>query len=373
MNRREFLGSSLTAGAALAAAPLANGAAVTAAPAPQNDAASTKNVKKLPIGVFNHPYTGMPLDTMLDKLASVGAECVEVGAGGYSATSQCPVAELAADKAKAKAWKKKFDDHGIPILALSGHGNSLHPDAAKAKAFEDDFRNTIILAGMLEIPTVVGFSGCPGASPADKTPSWITYSWPDEYAEAREWQWKERIIPYWKETVKFAENHGVKRIALEMHPNFAVYNPRTLMRLREAVGPVIGANNDLSHLFWQGCNAVEEIRFLGKHGAIYHAHAKDTAFFQQNVDRYGVLNFTLSPSDLEASEYFRAVGYGHSISFWKDVISAYVEIGLEGMLSIENEDPVLTGEVGVARSMTTLKYAREELLAGQPNPGETRG
>jgi sugar phosphate isomerase/epimerase len=57
-----------------------------------------------------------------------------------------------------------------------------------------------------------------------------------------------------------------------MHPNFVVYNPRTLLKLREAVGEEIGANCDLSHLFWQGCDPVEVIHFLGKQGMIYHAH-----------------------------------------------------------------------------------------------------
>jgi sugar phosphate isomerase/epimerase len=371
MNRREFLGTSLTAGAALAAAPLAGGAVKTGEA--QNEAATKGGIKKLPIGVFSPAFTGFSLDAMLDKYVSLGAEAAEVGAAGYASSEQCPLDELVADKAKARAWKKKFDDRGIPIMTLSGHGNVLHPDPAKAAAYDKGFRNTILLAEMLDVPTVVGFSGCPGGSPTDKFPAWIVYKWPDEYAEALEWQWKERIIPYWKDLAKFAQDHGVKRIALEMHPNFSVYNPRTLMRLREAVGPVIGANCDLSHLFWQGCNAVEAIRYLAKHGALYHAHMKDTAFFQQNVDRFGVLNFTLTPSDLEASEFFRSVGYGHGVSFWKDVIATYMEVGFDGMLSVENEDPLLSGEVGVTRSLTVLKHAREELLAAHPNPGETRG
>jgi sugar phosphate isomerase/epimerase len=157
-----------------------------------------------------------------------------------------------------------------------------------------------------------------------------------------------------------------------MHPNFVVYNPRTLMRLREAVGEEIGANCDLSHLFWQQCDAVEVIRYLAKQGALYHAHMKDTAFFRQNVDRFGVLNFASSAKDLEGSEFFRAVGYGHGASLWKDVIAAYMEVGFDGMLSIENEDPLLSGEEGVTRSLAVLKNVREELLAGHPNPGTSR-
>ena len=115
-----------------------------------------------------------------------------------------------------------------------------------------------------------------------------------------DWQWKEKVIPYWKQAAKFAREHGIHKIALEMHPNFVVYNPKTLLRLREAVGEEIGANCDLSHLFWQQCDAVEVIRMLGKQGAIFHAHMKDTTFYKDNVDRYGVLNFAFEKNDLSA-------------------------------------------------------------------------
>jgi sugar phosphate isomerase/epimerase len=307
---------------------------------------------------------------MLDKFSSLGIEAAEIGAGGYTGTPQCPVPELLADPAKARAWKKRFEDRGIPIMAITCHANALHPDPAKGAAFTLQFRQAIQLAGILEVPTVVGFAGCPGGSPSDITPAWVTYTWPPDHGAALAWQWKERVIPYWRETVKFARDHGVRRIAIEMHPNFVVYNPRTLLRLREEVGEEIGANCDLSHLFWQQCDAVEVIRFLGKQGAIYHAHMKDTAFFPDNVDRFGVLNFASSFADKDGSELFRSVGYGHGVTLWKDVIAAYMEVGYDGMLSIENEDGLLSGEVGVTRSLAVLKNAREELLANKTNPGD---
>jgi len=148
-----------------------------------------------------------------------------------------------------------------------------------------------------------------------------------------------------------------------MHPNFVVYNPRTLLKLREAVGEEIGANCDLSHLFWQGCDPVEVIHFLGKQGAIFHAHMKDTVIFPENCAKYGVLNFASEAKDLaEASDTFRAVGYGHSATLWKSVVQAYMDIGYEGILSIENEDPILTGEVGVERAAYVLKNVRKEIL-----------
>jgi sugar phosphate isomerase/epimerase len=148
-----------------------------------------------------------------------------------------------------------------------------------------------------------------------------------------------------------------------MHPNFVVYNPRTLMKLREAVGEEIGANCDLSHLFWQGCDPVEVIHFLGKQKAVFHAHMKDTVLFPENVEKYGVLNFASQVADLpQASETFRAVGYGHGANLWKSVVKAYMDIGYEGILSIENEDPILPGAVGVERAAWVLKNVRSELL-----------
>jgi sugar phosphate isomerase/epimerase len=90
---------------------------------------------------------------------------------------------------------------------------------------------------------------------------------------------------------------------------------------------------------------------------------KDTTFYQENVDRYGVLNFAFEPKDLAlASETFRAVGYGHSANLWKEVIQAYMDVGYEGILSVENEDPILPGEVGVERALTVLKNVRSEIL-----------
>jgi sugar phosphate isomerase/epimerase len=357
LNRREFLG---TTTAALASGPFSFAASADAQPAPKNNSPAPQR-KSLPIGVFNPPFRNLSLDQMLEKFSSLGIEAAEIGAGGYTGTPQCPVPELLANPAKAREWKQKFIDRNIPIMAITCHGNALHPDPAKAGAFAQQFREAIQLASMLEVPTVVGFSGCPGASPTDTVPNWIIYGWPDGAAPL-EWQWNERVIPYWTETAKFARDHGIHRIALEMHPNFVVYNPRTLMRLRTAVGPEIGANCDLSHLFWQQCDAVQVIRFLAAEKALFHAHMKDTAFFPENVARYGVLNFAKSKNDHEGSEYFRAVGYGHGANLWKDVIAAYMDVGYDGMLSIENEDPILSGEVGVQRALATLKNVRGEIL-----------
>jgi len=363
IDRRQFLAASgglLAAsvpGSSLMAGRSKSIASSASAPKPSG------NLRKIPIGVFDPVYESLSLDAMLDKVTGLGLEAMEIGTGGYPHNIHCPLDDLIRDRAQAKAWLKKFEDRGIRVATLSCHGNPIHPDASIAKKDIDTFRKTVLLAEMLEVKVIVGFSGCPGGTPQDTQPNWITYRWPPEYASMQDWQWKEKVVPYWKEAAKYAREHGVRRLALEMHPNFVVYNPRTLVKLREAVGEEIGANNDLSHLFWQGCDPVEVIHFLGRQGAIYHAHMKDTVFFPENLNKYGVLNFAFTTSDLDsASETFRAVGYGHSASLWKSIIKAYMEVGYDGILSIENEDPILSGEVGVERAAYVLRNVRDEIL-----------
>ncbi len=330
---------------------------------PRSSQMSMGAKKKIPIGVFDPVYADLSLDAMIDKISALGLEAVEIGTGGYPGSNHCPVDELLADPAKGKAWVKKFEERGIKVATLSCHGNPVHPDPKHAARDQESFQKTVRLAQMIGVKVIVGFSGCPGGSPTDTQPNWITYRWPEEYDQMLQWQWKEKVVPYWKEAAKYARDHGIHRLAFEMHPNFVVYNPRTLLRLREAVGEEIGANCDLSHLFWQGCDPVEVIHFLGKQGMIYHAHMKDTVLYPENVAKYGVLNFVFEKQDLPlASDAFRAVGYGHSASTWKAILQAYMDINYEGILSIENEDPILSGEVGVERAAYVLKNVRNEIL-----------
>lgn len=361
LSRRSFLATSGGLLAASAAAPLAIPGG--AAPLPDDEPAAAGKKRKLLIGVFDPAFPDLTTDQFIDKVVELGLEAVEIGTGGYPDSRHCPVRDLLEDPAKLRAWKKKFEDRNIYVGALSCHGNPLHPDAKIAARDDQAFRHTVLLAEKLDVKVIVGFSGCPGGSPTDTVPNWVTYRWPNEHGEALDWQWKEKVIPYWREAAKFARDHGIHRIAFEMHPNFVVYNPKTLLQLREAAGEEIGANCDLSHLFWQGCDPLAVIHLLGGQGALFHAHMKDTVLYKNNVDRYGVLNFASDKKDLpEASETFRAVGYGHSADLWRQIVQAYMDVGYDGILSIENEDPFVPGEVGVERAAWVLKNVRAEIL-----------
>ena len=210
--------------------------------------------------VLENLYGNKTLEESLSILTSLGVHTVEVGAGGYPGKAHCNPAELLADEAKYNAFVETFKKYDVEIAALACHGNPLHPDKATADKFDSDFREAILLAEKLGVKTIVGFSGCPGDSEGSKFPNWVTCPWPEDFLAILEWQWNDKVIPYWKEMGAFALAHGVEHIAFEMHPGFCVYNPETLLRLREAVGPVIGANFDPSHLLWQGIDPVAAIR-----------------------------------------------------------------------------------------------------------------
>ncbi len=361
--RRSFLMTTGTAIAAAVAVPHSS-AGSTIGPAVDSQSSSSKQaMRKVPIGVFDAAFPDWSTDEMIAKFVDWGVEAVEIGTGGFPGSHHCPVQELLNDPAKLRAWRKKFEDHNIQIATLSCHGNPIHPNVNMAERDEQTFRRTVLLAEKLGVKVIVGFSGCPGGNAGATVPTWVTYRWPDDFGEMLEWQWREKLVPYWKQAASFARAHGIHRLAFEMCPNFMVYNPMTLLKLRDAVGEEIGANCDLSHLFWQGCDAVEVVHLLGKQGALFHAHMKDTVLYKDNVAKYGVLNFSTGKGDLpQASETFRAVGYGHGASEWKAILQAYMDVGYEGIFSIENEDPILPGEVGVQRALYVLKNVREELL-----------
>ncbi len=207
----------------------------------------------------------------------------------------------------------------------------------------ETFEKTVLLAEKLGVTRVIGFSGCPGDSDAAKYPNWVTCPWPDDFSQIVRWQWEQKVIPYWQKAGKFAQEHGV-RICLEMHPGFVVYNTETLLRLREAVGEVIGANFDPSHLFWQGMDPIASVRKLGS--AIFHVHAKDCRIDPFNASVNGVLDTKSYGDEIHRSWIFRTVGYGHGHEFWKDFVSTLRMVGYDDVLSIEHEDSLMSVNEG---------------------------
>ena len=215
------------------------------------------------LGVLTNVIGETPLKEALAYFKSLGAQMVEIGCGGYPGKDHCDPGVLLHDEEKFQEFVKTIEESGLEISALSCHGNPIHPNKEIAKQFDDDMRDAVLMAEKLGIHQINCFSGCPGDCPESKNPNWVVCAWPNDYLEVLDYQWNEVLIPYWKDFVAFAKAHGVNKIALEMHQGFCVYNTYTLKKLREAVGPEIGANLDPSHLIWQGMDPIKVIRALG--------------------------------------------------------------------------------------------------------------
>ncbi len=320
------------------------------------------------VGVFSFVFQDLlSFDKALDWIAGTGAEAVEIGSGGYVAElgeSYCKPAELLADDKNLQQWKALVDDSGLEISALSCHGNPLHPDPEVAELHRKEFRDTVRVAEKIGVRRVITFSGCPGDSEDSKYPNWVTCPWPSDFLRILEWQWQEKVIPYWHEEVPFCRDHGVDMIALEMHPGFVVYNPETLLRLRDAVGPEIGANYDPSHLFWQSIDPMAAVRALGD--AIFHVHAKDTEIDPYNTMVNGVLDTKPYADEINRSWIFRTVGYGHDLKFWKDLVSNLRLVGYDYVLSMEHEDSLMSLREGLEKGVSFLREIVLTDERGQP-------
>jgi len=302
------------------------------------------------VGLFTALLPKLSLDEVIKKVKPLGISTLELGTGNYPGDPHLKL-DLLGQAAKIKEFKKKLDDQGVSISALSCHGNPLHPNRAIAEAQSEASRKTILLAEKLGVTKVIDFSGCPGDSEGSKYPNWSPTPWPPDYPEILKWQWEKKVIPYWVKRAKFAHDHGV-RVAIEMHPGFVVYNPETMLRLREASGPAVGCNFDPSHMFWQGIDPCSAVRKLGE--AIFHVHAKDTRLYNDNLKINGVLDTKPYSDEKNRSWIFRTVGYGHDADFWCDFISTLQMVGYDDVLSIEHEDSLMSVDEGLGKAAAFL-------------------
>ena len=225
---------------------------------------------------------------MLDKCVELGVEGVEMTGGGWSRAPHFRADELLADKALLKRKLKEIEARGLEIAALNCSANPLDP-GEMGERHRNEMQDTIRLAGEIGVNKIVTMSGLPEAAPGDKAPNWLVYtkSWPDEMPERDRYQWEDRAFPLWHGLVKLAGEVGVEKYALENFSAMLVWNPDTLFRLRNEVGPKVGMNLDPSHLIWMGAEPIASARALGE--AIHHCHGKDTRIERGLADVNGML------------------------------------------------------------------------------------
>jgi len=303
------------------------------------------------IGLVSDSLGNLPFEAMLDTAARNGIEGIELNTGNWSSAPHLDLAGLLASGPARARFLEAFRSRGLTLTALNCSGNTLHP--LTGPAHDQVARDTIRLSGLLELSTVVMMSGLPGGCAQDLTPNWIVSSWPPETQSILEWQWNERLLPHWESLVRFGAEHGVTRFALELHGNQLAYNVPSLLKLRAAAGPAVGANLDPSHLLWMGADPLAAAGALGS--CLFNVHAKDTFLNRAQAATVSLLENGPLDDVAARSWSYITLGYGMDEHWWRSFVYRLRLAGYDGWLSIEHEDMQFSRGEGLAKAAALLQ------------------
>lgn len=307
------------------------------------------------LGFVSDSLGAMSFEDLLSNAARLGVSGIEVNTGGWSTAPHFDLQAMKSSPEARRAFRKAFDAHGLEIISLNANGNPLHPTE---RAQGDCLLDTIRIAGEMGVETVCTMSGLPAGSASDVTPNWVVASWPPETQDILRFQWDEVLLPFWEGVVAVARDSGVRQIALELHGNQCVYNVPTLMKIREMVGPMVGANLDPSHLFWMGADPLAAAEALGD--ALFHVHAKDT-LLNAPVQATTSLLETGALMDIPARSWSHVtLGIGHGEDWWRRFCYRLRMVGYDGWISIEHEDVLINSLEGLEKSIDLLRRVLPE-------------
>ena len=249
------------------------------------------------------------------------------------ASSICPdLTDPRAARAAAKRARAVLDDFGIEVSAVACYGNVL---AGEAKVELKKFRSAFAIAAELGVDVVAALAG----------------SVPDDPVDAN----LKRFGRYFRPIAGAAETAGM-RIAFENWPGFGGELPLRSVNLARSPAmwarlfdvcdsDALGLEFDPSHLVRIGAEVGGAMAAFADR--IYHVHAKDTEMLDSSIAEHGYYG--------GRPFRYRIPGYGEID--WAGFVSALIEIGYDGGIAIEHEDPVFSGdrfEEGLVRGYDML-------------------
>ena len=298
----------------------------------------------------------------LDWCRQFGVVAAEVDAVGCT-SDFCPTEKLLADAGELDRWRDTYAARGIELYSLSGHGQPLHPNKEISGAYSRDFVRGCELAERLGVSRLTLVAGLPEGGEGDTVPNWITHGDAQGFDQVVEWQWQERLLPFWREHGKIASDHGVT-LCFEMQICDMVHSPPKMRRLHEELGAVAACNFDVSHMWVQGIDPLEAVHYLGD--LIQNVHMKDTLIHEPKSRLYGMFDTTSFGDFRERAWTFAQPGYGHGPQVWQELITTLRFVGYEGILSLEMESEYLEMQEGLEQAARFLQPMVAQLPPGDP-------
>ena len=122
----------------------------------------------------------------------LGLAALEIGMGNWSAAPHADLQSLLRSKEKRQEFLSVLEQNGLSLAALNCSGNQLHPVDGERQS--KIIYETVRVAELLGVHTIVLMSGLPAGGPNDLRPNWVTSAWPLENGEILEWQWKRKAV-----------------------------------------------------------------------------------------------------------------------------------------------------------------------------------
>ncbi len=312
-----------------------------------------------PITLFTGQWADLSFETICQKAREFGYDGVELACWGDHFDVKKALED---DRYCERRWEV-LNRHGLKCFAVSNHlvgqavcdpVDSRHksiipgyvwgdgdPEGVRRRAAEE-MQRTAEAAARLGVKVVNGFTG---------SSIWpYLYSFPPVAPDAIAEGFRD-FARRWLPILTVFEKFDVK-FGLEVHPTEIAFDISTAERAVEAVDrhPAFGFNYDPSHFGYQG---VDYIAFLKAfRDRIFHAHMKDV-YWAERPCRSGVFGGHLDFGHPDRFWDFRSLGRGR-IQF-EEVIRTLNEIGYDGPLSVEWEDPGMDREYGAAEAASFLR------------------
>lgn len=268
------------------------------------------------LGFYNSCFMDWDLETTAAFAAQNGFAALELrGVPDYRFIDWSRVAA-----GETKPVLAPLERHGLTACGLMwGALNFVHPDEGRRVQAAESLRMLIRAAKQCGIPLVSTFTGRdPLKTPEENLPA---------------------VVEAFKPLAEEAEAAGV-RIAFENCPmshfwpphfNIAV-TPHLWGEIFDRVqSRFLGLNVDPSHLIWQGVDYIDAVRMF--RDRIFLAQAKDTELMPNIQRTHGMYH----------PDWWRHRIPGQGDVNWNKFISVLREVGYDGVLSIEHEDPIWSG------------------------------
>jgi len=231
---------------------------------------------------------------------------------------------------EADEIKSYFKEYGLTISSIAYYDNNLDRDIVKRSFINNHFKKCVDAAVLLGVPAVGTFIG----RNSDK-------SLEENFDE---------FEVVFKDLVGYAEEKGIQVVIENCHmtgwqvkgvPGTISYSPELWREMFKRVpNKNFGLNYDPSHLHSMLIDYITPIKEFGDR--IFHVHAKDTEVFDDKLKTYGIFNKQLNVNQDDCGYWrYRMPGLGQ-VDF-KRLIKELKEIGYDGVVSIEHEDPLYDG------------------------------